>query len=163
MPRQPGLVTAAMQSLCVCCCTARCVDEGCELRLPDSGSFKCLNGSMYQANHDHSGRLADCVVFWASGRSRIIAVVELKTRATDVRRAVSQLQAGADLVCTMLPAAQRARARFVPLLVHARISNIELRSLARLRVTFDGKRYPVSQARCGSELLSVAGATPLAR
>ena len=149
------LLEIVNEAVGTCCRTTRCRDQRCELRLPGGGDLNCLHGDSYTATHQHDKKLADCIIFWDDQSLRTIAIAELKGGSPDVRHAVQQIQAGADLVISKIAGEELARCTFVPILVHQAISKIELDVLAKERVRFRGKSVPVSRAKCGAELTTI--------
>ncbi len=76
--------------------------------------------------------------------------IELKGAGFDVKDAARQLGGGAKALEHLT--AGEARVTFIPLLVHGGFSRIEFRVLSGLRVTYRARDYPISTARCDSEV-----------
>jgi hypothetical protein len=91
-----------------------------------------------------------CEPSWErSTNERLSSVLELKGghfNISDVRR---QLQNGADIVADLLKGID---VNFLPVLVHQRMPSVELRQLAKNRISFRGKNFRIALLKCGGKL-----------
>ncbi|MEU5263398.1 hypothetical protein [Amycolatopsis sp. NPDC021455] len=131
----------------------RFTEGKCSVSLPGPNErWICISGSKFQKNHDNDKRLCDLSLLWDRDIAGMIAVaLELKGGGASVEHVKEQLQGGANLLneltdeCNPTP--------FVPVLVHNRLSTMQMRRLAKVHVNFKGKRYPVKLLRCGKSVL----------
>lgn len=75
--------------------------------------------------------------------------IELKGGAAKAGHVVGQLQKGADLIQKLMDGVS---VTFVPVLVHAGLTTLQMRDLKRARVNFRGRAYMISLVRCGSSI-----------
>lgn len=109
-----------------------------------------MSGTKYQAAHQYSGKLCDLLVFWSRDISHICAfALELKGGDPRVEHAARQIQGGADVINQLLGGAD---ADFLPVLVHAGITTLQVRALGKIKVSFRGKLFPIKLKRCGMRL-----------
>lgn len=114
----------------------------------------CAGGSRIQAHHPELANtpLCDCLVVWREGGRDIAASVELKSGSYDLKHAVEQLQAGADILAE---AGRGLDAYGAVLATRGHLRSIDIIELKRQKVLFRGGSYPVLIARCGDELRRV--------
>lgn len=131
---------------CSCCRRLRAREGDNELRLRGSArGVDIASGTLLQRNHQIAGKLCDYIIRRRVPGVPALICCELKSRASHVESIVSQLQGGANLIHS------NDRGDFMSVLVHGRgISTHELRILGRKRVSFRGKKYPISVVRSGS-------------
>jgi hypothetical protein len=135
-----------------CCGTDRCEERGCKVHLPAVGDLLALNGSLYQENHGHEGKLCDAIVIWMSegvAAGLKAAVVELKSGRVQVE-AADQLQAGARLLEVLLDS---SRPKFSVFLAKGKgITAMNYKVLRNRKVRFQGSCYPIRLVPCGSSI-----------
>jgi hypothetical protein len=135
-----------------CCKVTRAAEKGCKVILPGaSGDWLCISGSHFQKNHHHSGKLCDLILFWEdpSGR-KLISVVEQKSGGFRPNEVSAQLQAGAEIAMDLTK--DLAGVKFAPVLLHRRVTTIQLRELKKCRVRFDRKHLLIQSQRCGFDI-----------
>jgi hypothetical protein len=132
------------------CCSVHTFKEGgCKVLLPGStksaGTWICLSGTAYQDQHSFHKKLCDLLFAWekASGK-RVSAPLELKGGHVDVSHVQKQLQNGANLIDDLLKGLDVA---LTPVLVHQKITTAESRMLEREKVSFRGRKLPISRVR----------------
>ncbi len=135
-----------LRGRCTCCWVQRAEDQGCVLELPPRAHL-CLSGTLYQQNHQWSGKLCDHVVFWLPDADTKVGVVELKSKNPSTSEVQKQLQGGSDLAARLLP---QVATEFVAAVLHQGMNSMGLKSLASKKVTFRGKRHRIVQKRCGT-------------
>ncbi|MET8974730.1 hypothetical protein ABZX85_03845 [Streptomyces sp. NPDC004539] len=139
-----------------CCGITSSYREGkCSLIFPEkSEKWVCLSGTKYQENHQREGKLSDLAFFWVMSKGDEVRAyaIELKGGGAKPGQVVEQLQKGADLIHKVM---ESIPVTFVPVLVHASLTTLQIRDLKRARITFRGKSYMISLARCGSHLSQV--------
>lgn len=135
-----------------CCVITRLKEPRCTIRLPP-GQYLAIGGTEYQDNHNHAGKLCDCILFWDdSSIGSSIAVLELKGGQVPPSKSITQLQEGADLARKLI---QANPSGFAAILVTRRgTHSIDRKVIARRRIIFNGVRYPVQVIRCGMAVTS---------
>lgn len=138
---------------CDCCWTAAASESGCTLPLPTTGKFGCLSGSAYQANHNHSDKLADYMIFWSTEDERLGAV-ELKGRNPDASEVQEQLQNAATVIEAIMDG-ECVDAPFAAAVLHSKISAVGIRAFGKKRVRFRGRDHMIQIKRCGTRFDSL--------
>ncbi len=131
-----------------------CCKRGCTLSFESlSRRPTVIDADRYAALSGRRDAICDYFVFPV--HPKIIAVVvEMKTGPFDARHAVRQLAAGAELAETMTRG--REVCTFYPLLLSEAIGHpSKVKVLGRSKITFRGRKYPVTRKRCGVRLLTV--------
>lgn len=161
-----NLVTNYFQSVNIACKTRSINKDGCSIPLNNPvPNHVIIDMDLYVK---HSGSLptpnssnCDCVFASdGSGRKDIwqdawVVPIELKSKKVDASEAIAQLQAGADLIKTLI--CQNCRFKFMPLLAHGPgIRSTTLRKLEGRFIYFNGKKYPIKRIRCGQIPLAQA-------
>jgi hypothetical protein len=132
-----------------CCLTRRCREGQCSLSLPAETTPLCLSGTAYQANHDYSGRLCDCLIIWPAGGGLDSVAAELKAGRVRTRQALEQLQAGALVMEELLRGVTTVRFRAV--LTQRRGSSLDQRLILVTRIAFRKERRIAKVLACGSK------------
>ena len=132
------------------CCSVRTFKEGgCRVHLPGSaksaGIWICLSGTAYQNEHAYHDKLCDLLFAWEKGSGATLsAPLELKGGHVDVSHVRKQLQNGADIIDGLLKGIDVS---LTPILVHQKITTAESRMLEREKVSFRGRKLPISRVR----------------
>ncbi|WP_436965077.1 hypothetical protein [Streptomyces sp. SudanB148_2056] len=139
-----------------CCGVTSSYREGrCSLAFPGKPEkWICISGTKYQENHQREGKLSDLAFFWVVNEGKEVRAyaIELKGGGAKPGHVAEQLQKGADLINRIM---ENVSVVFVPVLVHASLTTLQIRDLKRARINFRGKAYMISLARCGSNVSQV--------
>jgi hypothetical protein len=138
-----------------CCAITSFQEGGCKIALPNrAGQWICLSGTKYQDNHKYVEKLCDLMFLWdRSGRRLLSAALELKGGGVDVTGVVDQLQHGADIVADLTIG---LKLEFLPVLIHRRLSSVQVDALKKKRVRFRGDPFPIALLRCGGRVLDLS-------
>ncbi|MFE7731495.1 hypothetical protein ACFU5D_37685 [Streptomyces anthocyanicus] len=95
--------------------------------------------------------MSDLSFFWVVSESAEVRAyaIELKGGGAKSGTIVEQLQKGADLIHKLM---ENKPVVFVPVLVHASLTTLQIRDLKRARISFRGRPYMISLARCGTNV-----------
>lgn len=138
------------------CCSVRAFSEsGCTVYFPAAEvGWRCLSGDRYSTNHSYDAKLADLIFAWRTESNDCLScVLELKSGGFSVSGVVSQLQNGAEILDRLLRGC--ATVKFLPVLIHGRISTVTLRQLGKQKVKFRGKRVGIDLLKCGGRVESL--------
>jgi hypothetical protein len=126
-------------------------DGQCRLVLPPRPRL-ILSGTLYQKAHNFDTKLCDYIVFWLDSRGESVAVIELKSGHVPLS-AIEQLGNGAGLaeeLCSSMVSS------FAALLATRKsLHPLDRKVLARKKIMFKGRGYPVTTVRCGSRFVTV--------
>lgn len=138
-----------------CCVVRRFKEGGCRVGMPVGASWwTCIAGSQYQLHHSHVDKLCDLLfIVNENGDTTDIYCAEVKGGGMSVDHARAQLQAGADLLDSLLD--KSLRYKFGAVLVHRKIVTVQLRQLLKAKIRFSGKDHPIQLLRCGMSISSV--------
>ena len=138
-----------------CCIVRRFEEGGCRVGMPvGHKQWTCISGSRYQLHHSHVDKLCDLLFILNTDRvAADICCAEVKGGGMSVDHACAQLQAGADLLGSLLD--KSLQYRFGAVLVHRKIVTVQLRKLRKAKVRFAGREYPIQLLRCGMAISNV--------
>lgn len=143
-----GLVQAITTNDLAACSAEDCEDAGCCASIENVPVPHLLVNLNCRSLMLPKGRRADFIL--ATDRYGV-ASIEMKTGT--LSKAVSQLQAGASYLESLLPEGYD-EVRFRPVLVHAlEFSSVRVRHFATERVRFQGREHPIERIPCGGDLV----------
>ena len=137
-----------------CICDS-CKRRGCKLGLGSlpSHSFILIDADKYKECCKFRGRLCDYILFYLEG-SPTIAVVELKSGLIEASKAQKQIENGSKVAEQVTGA--HLVSNFLPILLHRRpIHSLDIKTLRKARVPFQGKNYMIIIERCGSQFRGI--------
>jgi hypothetical protein len=132
----------------------RCEDQGCEMRLDGIKEHVVLKGE--QLSRDRF-KMCDNLVFAEIPPKVIVGAVELKSNTTPVGEIIEKLDNGAREAAAMLSRCGQSSSgvSFYPIALAKSWHSADVRKLARSRVRFNGRPYPISSKRCGTHLSQI--------
>jgi len=129
----------------------RCADQGCEMKLDGLRERVVLKGEQLAGNRF---KMCDNIVVAELPPKLILAAVELKSNTTPAGAIIEKLDNGAREAAAMLSECGQSSSgvSFYPIALAKSWHSADLRKLARSRVSFNGRPYPISLKRCGTQL-----------
>jgi hypothetical protein len=143
-----------------CICTS-CKRRGCKLRLGSlpTHSLILIDADKYRGCYSFKGRLCDYILFYLGG-SLSIAVVELKSGLIKADVAQKQIENGSK-VAEQITEPHRV-SNFLPILLYGRrVKRLDIQTLKKVEVRFQGKDYMIIIERCGSQLSEIIRKYPV--
>ena len=137
-----------------CICTS-CKERSCELRLGSlpSRSLIIIDVNKYRECCNFRGKLCDYILFYLEG-STTVAVVELKGGLVEADVAQKQIENGSKVAEQIT--GSHPVSNFFPILLHGRpIHYLDIKTLRKARVPFQGKNYMIIIEQCGSQLREI--------
>ena len=138
-------------SFAKCICTS-CEKEDCQLGLDSLSSYSLIiiDADKYREYCNFKGRLCDYMLFYLEGGTTV-GVIELKSGLTKVDVAQRQIRNGSKIAAQVI--GSHKVSNFLPILLHGRrIKRLDILTLRRAKVPFQGKSHYIIVERCGSQL-----------
>ena len=137
-----------------CICTS-CERRRCKLGLVSLSSYSLIiiDADKYKECYNFREKLCDYILFYLEGRP-ITAVVELKSGVVKAGEAQKQIENGskvAEQITGSYPVSD-----FLPILLHRRgVKRLDIETLKKAKVRFQGNDHMIIIERCGSQLKEI--------